>query len=76
MYELKVQVTSDITFLLIVMQINFMIPKAEKKFMQLAIKEAIMAKKKGDYAIGAVIVKGDRVLAKAGNRIKLDIDPT
>jgi tRNA(Arg) A34 adenosine deaminase TadA len=44
--------------------------------MQLAIKEAIKTRQKGDYAIGAVIVKDGKILAKAGNRIKLDIDPT
>jgi tRNA(Arg) A34 adenosine deaminase TadA len=29
----------------------------------------------GDYAVGAAIVKGDAVVAKSGNRIKLDNDP-
>lgn len=44
--------------------------------MELAIKEAISTKIKGDYAIGAVVVKSNKVIAKAGNRIKLDADPT
>ena len=50
------------------------IPK--KKFMQAAIKEAVKTKAKGDFAIGAVIVKDNKIIAKGGNRIKIDKDPT
>jgi tRNA(Arg) A34 adenosine deaminase TadA len=46
------------------------------EFMRLAIQEASAARDAGDYAIGAVVVQGDRVLASAGNRVKLDSDPT
>lgn len=45
-------------------------------FMRLAIAEAESARSAGDYAIGAVIVRGDEVLATSGNRVKLDCDPT
>jgi len=51
-------------------------PKPEKQFMEMAIDEAIKAKKSGDYAIGAIVVKSRKIIAKGGNRIKLDIDPT
>ncbi len=43
--------------------------------MELAIAEAIKAKEKGDYAVGAVIVKGDKIISKSGNRVKIDEDP-
>lgn len=49
-------------------------PKIE--YMKEAINEAIKTKEKGDYAVGAVIVKDDKILVKVGNRIKLDNDPT
>jgi tRNA(Arg) A34 adenosine deaminase TadA len=45
-------------------------------FMRLAIAEARSAKKAGDYAIGAVVVRDGAVLASSGNRIKLEHDPT
>ena len=48
----------------------------EEKFMRLAIAEAQAAKKAGDYAIGAVVVREGAVLASSGNRIKLECDPT
>lgn len=44
--------------------------------MRLAIAEARSAKKAGDYAIGAVVVRDGAVLASSGNRIKLEHDPT
>lgn len=46
------------------------------KFMRFAIDEARIAKKAGDYAIGAVVVHKGTVLASSGNRIKLECDPT
>jgi tRNA(Arg) A34 adenosine deaminase TadA len=51
--------------------------KPKKKFMKLAIKEAINGNKKGGkYPIGAVIVKGNRVIAKSCNGLPSNIDPT
>jgi len=44
--------------------------------MEIAIQEALKAREAGDYAVGAVVTRGDEILAKAGNRIKLDQDPT
>lgn len=49
-------------------------PKEE--FMRAAIKEAAKAKESGDYAIGAVIVKDGKIIARSPNRTKLDQDPT
>lgn len=43
--------------------------------MQLAIHEAEKARRSGDYAVGAVLVKGGRVLARASNRSKRDQNP-
>jgi tRNA(Arg) A34 adenosine deaminase TadA len=48
----------------------------DEKFMRLAIAEAQAAKRAGDYAIGAVVVREGAVLASSGNRIKLECDPT
>ena len=45
-------------------------------FMKAAIDEAIQAKESGDYAVGAVIVKDNKIIIRAGNRIKNDQDPT
>ena len=50
--------------------------KIEKRFMRLAIKEALSARGAGDYAIGAVVVSDGEVIASSGNRVKLDCDPT
>ena len=50
------------------------IPRSE--FMRLAIEEAHAARDRGDYAIGAVVVLGETVLASSGNRVKVDSDPT
>ena len=50
------------------------IPNPE--FMRLAIQEAQSAKSAGDYAIGAVVVRGTEVVASSGNRVKIDSDPT
>jgi len=49
---------------------------AEKKFMQLAIEEAVKGNKKGKYPIGAVVVKDGKVIAKSGNGLPNNIDPT
>lgn len=49
--------------------------RPKKKFMQLAIKEAESARQLGDYAVGAVLVKGDKILAACSNRSKRDESP-
>lgn len=43
--------------------------------MELAIKEAKIARQQGDYAVGAVLVKGNRILAACSNRSKRDESP-
>ena len=43
----------------------------KKEFMEASIKEAIEAKEKGDYAIGAVVVKDGKIIAKGANGIKV-----
>ena len=44
--------------------------------MQAEIDEAIVAQRKGDYGIGAVIVRGGKILVRAVNRSKIDEDAT
>lgn len=46
------------------------------KFMELAIKEAIKAYKKGEVPVGAVIVKNEKIIAKSYNKIELKKDCT
>ena len=46
-----------------------------RKYMKAAIKEALKAKEKGDYAIGAVIVKDNKIISKAGNAVKINQNP-
>jgi len=49
----------------------------KKSFMQLAIKEAIKGnKKKGKYPIGAVVVKGGKVISSSFNDLPNSTDPT
>ena len=49
----------------------------KKEFMKLAIKEAVKGNKKfGKYPIGAIVVKGNKVIAKAHNGLPSNIDPT
>jgi tRNA(adenine34) deaminase len=45
-------------------------------FMALALDEARAAESHGDVPIGAVLVRGDEVLARAGNARERDRDPT
>jgi tRNA(adenine34) deaminase len=45
-------------------------------FMDLALKVAGKAGKAGEVPIGCVIVRGDEVIATAGNRTLTDRDPT
>ena len=40
--------------------------------MKIAIEEAIVSRKLGDDAIGAVVVKGDEIISKASNRTRID----
>jgi len=49
--------------------------KPQKKFMKIAIEEAEKAAKQGDYAVGAVLVKGNRIISKCANRSKRDESP-
>ena len=43
----------------------------QKKFMQLAIKGAVKARQQGNYAVGSVLIKGNKVLAVCSNRSNL-----
>ena len=50
--------------------------EVHEKYMMLALEEALEAGRKGEIPIGAVLVKGDRVIARDHNRcIELN-DPT
>jgi tRNA(adenine34) deaminase len=48
----------------------------DKKFMKMALKEAEGAGQRGEVPVGAILVKGDRVLAKDHNRCIELSDPT
>jgi len=50
--------------------------KEHKFFMNLALKEAIKAYKKDEVPVGAVLVKDEKVIARAHNLIKTLKDPT
>jgi tRNA(adenine34) deaminase len=45
-------------------------------FMELALDEARKAQDRGEVPVGCVIVRGDTVIASAGNRTLADRDPT
>jgi cytidine deaminase len=47
-----------------------------RSFMALALDEARAAADRGEVPVGAVVVQGDRVLARAGNRTRELSDPT
>jgi cytidine deaminase len=47
-----------------------------RSFMTLALDEARAAAGRGEVPVGAVVVQGDRVLARAGNRTRELSDPT
>ncbi len=49
--------------------------KPQKKFMERAIREAKAAKRMGDYAIGAVMARGNRIISSASNRSIRDENP-
>lgn len=47
-----------------------------RSFMGLALDEARAAADRGEVPVGAVVVSGERVLARAGNRTRELADPT
>jgi tRNA(adenine34) deaminase len=47
-----------------------------QSFSQLAIEEARAAQEGGEVPIGCVVVRGNEVIARAGNRTLRDRDPT
>jgi tRNA(adenine34) deaminase len=47
-----------------------------RSFMGLALDEARAAASRGEVPVGAVVVQGERVLARAGNRTRELSDPT
>ena len=47
----------------------------QKKFMEAAIEQALLARQKGDYSIGAVVVKDGEIVGRGMNRAKIDQDP-
>lgn len=52
------------------------IVKHMKNYMELALKEAKLAELEGEVPIGAVIVKGDEVIASGHNMMRQTHDPT
>ena len=48
----------------------------DEKYMKMAIKEAGQAARSGEVPVGAVLVKGDRVLAEDHNQCIKQSDPT
>jgi len=52
------------------------VTKPQQLYMKQAIAEALHSKELGDYAIGAVMVHNDTVIAGSGNRTHIDKDPT
>ncbi len=51
-------------------------PRSDADYMQLALAEAQASAHAGEVPVGAVVVLGDRVIARAGNRTIADCDPT
>ena len=47
----------------------------KEKFMREAIRQAKLAKGKGDYAVGAVLVKEGKIVSTCSNRSKRDESP-
>ncbi len=45
-------------------------------FMDIALDEARGAGRRGDVPVGCVLVRGDEIIARAGNRTLADRDPT
>ena len=48
----------------------------EKSFMALALDEARAAAARGEVPVGAILARGDEVIAQAGNRTLAEHDPT
>ena len=46
-----------------------MVSETDKKFIRMAIEEAVMARKNGDRPFGAVLVKNDQVVASGRNQV-------
>jgi tRNA(adenine34) deaminase len=49
---------------------------AERRWMEVALRQAEMAAEAGEVPVGAVIVKGGRILARAHNQVELLKDAT
>src|SRR5947209_1643612 len=49
---------------------------ADLRHMRLALSEAAQAAMLGEVPVGVVVVRGDEVIAMAGNRREVDQDPT
>lgn len=49
---------------------------SQPSYMQLALDEAHAAAVRGEVPVGCVIVRGNDVIARAGNRTLVDRDPT
>lgn len=45
-------------------------------FMEIALNEAITCRQFGEHPVGALIVQGDKVVSKSGNRTHRDTNPT
>ena len=50
--------------------------KAGHVFMEAALEQARLAAERGEVPVGAVLVVGDRIVSRAGNRTIADCDPT
>ena len=53
-----------------------MSPLSDDRWMRLALEEARVAGDAGDVPVGAVIIRGDEVIARSANRTVRDKDPT
>ena len=49
---------------------------SEEKWMRIALAEAEAAGEAGEIPVGAAVVRGEELLARAGNRRERDHDPT
>jgi tRNA(adenine34) deaminase len=50
--------------------------KIDCTFMEAALEEARSAAARGEVPVGAVVIVGDRIVSRAGNRTIADCDPT
>jgi tRNA(adenine34) deaminase len=51
-------------------------PRSDERWMRLALDDARAAGIAGDVPVGAVVVRGEEVIARASNRTVRDKDPT